>query len=131
ISLLEAVVAYLVDNYGLARAPTATAIGAVIFLLGIPSAWDTAWLNWFDGIGVTLLLPVTVLFVVLFVGWVLGRDAIDELTDGSGIGSLASVWLWGIRTFILVVVVIVVLLNLQDLFLTPDTGYYIIPGPLR
>ncbi len=131
ISLLEAVVAYLVDNYGFSRLPTAAGIGAVIFVLGIPSAWETAWLNWFDGIGVTLLLPLTVLFVVIFVGWVLGRDAIDELTKGSNVGSLAPIWLWGIRTFILAVVVIVVLLNLQDLLLTPDTGYYIVPSPLR
>ena len=131
ISLLEAVVAYLVDNYGVSRLPTAAGIGAVIFALGIPSAWDTAWLDWFDGIGVTLLLPVTVLGVVLFVGWILGRDAIDELTKGSGIGSLAPIWLWGIRTFILVVVVFVVGLNLWDLLATPDAGYYIVPGPLR
>lgn len=71
------------------------------------------------------------LFVVLFVGWILGQDAIDELTDGSGIGSLAPIWLWGIRTFILAVVVIVVAINLWDLLATPDTGYYIVPGPLR
>ncbi|WP_256684434.1 sodium-dependent transporter [Halococcus qingdaonensis] len=131
ISLLEAVVAYLVDNYGFSRLPTAAGIGAAIFLLGIPSAWETAWLDWFDGIGVTLLLPTAVLFVVLFVGWVLGQDAIDELTDGSGIGSLAPIWLWGIRTVILAVVVIVVAINLWDLLATPDTGYYIVPGPLR
>lgn len=131
ISLLEVVVAYLVDNYGFPRLPTAAGIGAAIFLLGIPSAWDTAWLDWFDGIGVTLLLPITVLFVVVFVGWVLGQDAIDELTDGSGIGSLASIWLWGIRTVILAVVVIVVAINLWDLLATPDAGYYIVPGPLR
>jgi NSS family neurotransmitter:Na+ symporter len=131
ISLLEAVVAYLVDNYGFSRLPTAAGIGAVIFALGIPSAWETAWLNWFDGIGVTLLLPVTVLGVVVFVGWILGTDAIDELTEGSGIGSLAPIWLWSIRTFILAVVVLVVGINFVDLFLTPETGYYIIPSPLR
>jgi NSS family neurotransmitter:Na+ symporter len=131
ISLLEAVVAYLVDNYGFSRVPTAAGLGAVIFLLGIPSAWNTAWLNWFDGIGVTLLLPLTVLFVVFFVGWVLGRDAIDEFTKGSRANALASVWLWGLRTVVLLLVVVIVALNFQDLFLTPDTGYYIVPGPLR
>ncbi|WP_435075913.1 sodium-dependent transporter [Halococcus sp. AFM35] len=130
ISLLEAVVAYLVDSFGFSRVPTAVGLGVVIFVVGIPSAWNTAWLAWFDGIGVALLLPVTVLFVVLFVGWVLGRDAIDEFTKGSGAGWLASVWLWGLRTVVLLLVVIIVALNLQDLFLTPS-GSYIIPGPLR
>jgi NSS family neurotransmitter:Na+ symporter len=131
ISLLEAAVAYLVDNYGFSRLPTAAGLGGIIFVLGIPSAYDTAWLNWFDGIGVALLLPLAVLLVVLFVGWVLGRDAIDEFRAGSTSGSLASIWLWWLRTVVLAVVVIVVGLNLWDLFATPETGYYIVPGPLR
>ena len=132
ISLLEAVVAYLIDNYGVSRAPTAAALGTIIFLLGIPSALDTAWLDWFDGIGVTLLLPLTVLLVVVFVGWVLGRDAIDEFTKGSRANSLAMLWLWGLRTVVLLIVVVVVAVNLQDLFLTPSAGdYYFIPGPLQ
>jgi len=131
ISLLEAAVAYLVDNYDFSRLPTAAGLGAVIFVLGIPSAYDTAWLSWFDGIGVTLLLPLAVLLVVLFVGWVLGRDAIDEFRSGSGSGSLALIWLWWLRTVVLVVVLIVVGLNLWDLFATPETGYYIVPSPLR
>jgi NSS family neurotransmitter:Na+ symporter len=130
ISLLEAVVSYLVDNFGFSRVPTAIGLGVVIFVVGIPSAWNTAWLAWFDGIGVALLLPLTVLFVVFFVGWVLGRDAIDEFTKGSGTGWLAPVWLWGLRTVVLLLVLIIVGLNLQDLFLTPS-GSYIIPGPLQ
>ena len=132
ISLLEAVVAYLVDNHGVSRAPTAAGLGVVVFALGIPSAWNTEWLSWFDGIGVSLLLPLTVLGVVVFVGWVLGKDAVDEFRTGSNADSLATVWLWGLRTVILLVVILVVVLNFQDLFLTPEAGdYFIIPGPLR
>jgi NSS family neurotransmitter:Na+ symporter len=62
---------------------------------------------------------------------VLGRDAIDEFRSGSGSGSLALIWLWWLRTVVLVVVLIVVGLNLWDLFATPETGYYIVPSPLR
>jgi NSS family neurotransmitter:Na+ symporter len=131
ISLLECVVAYLVDSYGLSRTPTAIGLGLIIFVVGIPSAWQTAWLAWFDAISVALLLPVTVLLVVLFVGWVLGRDAADELRKGTSISSLAPTWLWVLRIVSLVVVTYVVLYNLNDLFLTPDTGLYFIPGPLR
>lgn len=131
ISLLECVVAYLVDYYGFSRAPTAVGLGVVIFAFGIPSAWNTAWLAWFDAISVALLLPVTVLLVVLFVGWVLGRDAVDELRKGTSITGLAPTWLWVLRIVSLIVVGYVVAFNLYDLFLTPETGLYFIPEPLR
>lgn len=131
ISLLETVVAYAVDTFGISRMPAAVGLGVVIFTLGIPSALDTAWLDWFDGIGVTLLLPLTVLSVVVFVAWIMGDEAIDELRQGTGLGSLAPVWLWSLRTVVVIIVVVVVALNFNDLFLTPDTGYYIVPGPLR
>lgn len=130
ISLLEAAVAYLVDSYGLPRAPTTIGLGVVVFALGIPSAWKTAWLAWFDSISVALLLPVTVLLVVIFVGWVLGRDAVSELRKGTSVAGLAPTWLWVLRIVSLIVVAYVVLFNLNDLFLTPG-GSYIIPGPLR
>ncbi|MFD1514990.1 sodium-dependent transporter [Halomarina rubra] len=132
ISLLEAVVSYLVDNYRLSRAPTAAGLGTVIFLLGVPSALDTAWLTWFDGIGVSLFLPVAVFLVVLFVGWILGAEAVDELRQGTSGGStLPMVWLWGLRTVVLLAILAVLALNFYDLFLTPEAGdYYIVPPGL-
>lgn len=131
ISLLEAVVAYAVDTFGISRAPAAIGLGIAGFLLGIPSALDTAWLDWFDGIGVTLFLPLAVLSVVVFVGWIMGDEAIDELRRGSDLTGVGPAWLWTLRTFVLLVVVLIVALNFNDLFLTPDAGYYIVPGPLR
>jgi NSS family neurotransmitter:Na+ symporter len=134
ISLLEVVVSYLVDNYRVTRAPTAAGLGGVVFLLGVPSAIDTAWLGWFDAIAVSFLLPVSVLLVVLFVGWVLGKDAVDELRQGmSANAPLPTVWLWGLRTIVLVAVIGVVFLNLQDLFTIsgPDDAIYILPPPFR
>ncbi|ADJ14777.1 sodium-dependent transporter [Halalkalicoccus jeotgali] len=130
ISLLEAVVAYAVDTFGIARAPAAVGLGIAGFLLGIPSALDTAWLDWFDGLGVTLFLPLAVLAVVVFVGWIMGGEAVDELRRGSSLG-VGPAWLWSLRTFVLVVVLVVVALNFNDLFLTPETGYYIVPAPLQ
>ena len=128
ISLLEAAVAYAVDTFGLGRVPAAVGLGVGAFALGIPSAIDTAWLEWFDGIGVTLLLPLGVLSVVLFVGWAMGSAATEELRDGMGLGGVSPAWLWTLRTVVLLVVLIVVALNFQDLFLTPNAGdYYIVP----
>jgi NSS family neurotransmitter:Na+ symporter len=128
ISLLEAAVAYAVDTFGLGRVPAAVGLGVGAFVLGVPSAIDTAWLEWFDGISVTLLLPLGVLSVVLFVGWAMGSAATEELRDGMGLGGVSPIWLWTLRTVVLLVVLVVVALNFQDLFLTPNAGdYYIVP----
>lgn len=134
ISLLEVVVSYLVDNYGVSRAPIAAGLGGITFLLGIPSAFDTAWLTWFDAIAVSFLLPVSVLLVVFFVGWVLGGEAVDELRQGMDASSgLPMVWLWGLRVVVLVAVIGVVALNLHDLFTIsgPNDPIYILPPPFR
>lgn len=132
ISLLEAPVAYLVDTFGISRMHATLGLGSIIFLLGVPSAMDVKWLNWFDGIGVSLLLPITVVLVVIFVGWVMGYDAIDELKKGMrGGDTIASVWLWSLRTFVLIAILVVFGLNIYDLFFTPDSGYYFIPPAFR
>ncbi|MFC6963607.1 sodium-dependent transporter [Halocatena marina] len=132
ISLLEAPVAYLVDEFEIPRMHATLGLGVVVFLLGLPSAIDTEWLGWFDGIGVTLFLPTTLLLVVVFVGWIMGHDAIDELKKGmNGGDSFAPIWLWSLRTFVLIAVILVFGLNIWDLFFTPDTGYFIIPPGLR
>jgi NSS family neurotransmitter:Na+ symporter len=117
ISLLEVVVSYLVDTHGYERKRTATFLGGVIFTLGLPSAWDTAWLGWFDSVAVNLLLPVSVLLVVFFVGWVMARDAVDELRTGAGgsLGDLAPIWLWALRTIVLLAVLGTVALSLFEL----------------
>ncbi len=117
ISLLEVAVSYLVDTHGFERKQTTAVLGALLFLLGIPSAWDTAWLSWFDSIAVNLLLPVAVLLLVLFVGWVLAPDAVDELRIGSGdsFDDLAPLWLWSLRTVVLLAVLVTVALSVTEL----------------
>ncbi|MFC6798750.1 sodium-dependent transporter [Haladaptatus sp. DYSN1] len=98
ISLLEVVVAYVVDHYGVSRKPAAFAIGGVIFALGIPSALDTAWLGWFDTLAYKLLLPLGVLLLLLFVSWQLGQDARTELLKGmKDRTTFSGVWLWTLR----------------------------------
>jgi NSS family neurotransmitter:Na+ symporter len=83
ISLLEVVVSWGVDNTSYSRPVIATGLGGVIFTLGIPSAWDTAWLTWFDNLAYQLLLPLSVLGILVFAGWVFGRPALGELLKGS------------------------------------------------
>jgi NSS family neurotransmitter:Na+ symporter len=117
ISLLEVVVSWAVDNTSYSRPAVATVLGGVIFALGIPSAWDTAWLGWFDTIAYKLLLPVSVLGILVFAGWVFGRPALAELLKGSDAGEgLGLTWLWTARTVVIVAVLGTLALGLQTLF---------------
>jgi NSS family neurotransmitter:Na+ symporter len=128
ISLLEVVTSYVIDHYRFGRKGTAIGLGAVVFALGVPSAWDTAWLSWFDGIAVNLLLPLAVLLVVTFVGWILADDAVDEITRGTGLretSTLPSAWLWVVRTVVLLAVTGTLVLGVREL-LTPS-GAYVVP----
>ncbi|WP_101294804.1 sodium-dependent transporter [Halegenticoccus soli] len=118
ISLLEVVVSYVIDNYDVGRAPTAAGLGAAIFLLGVPSALDVAWLGWFDALTYNLYLPLSVLLVLVFVGWVLGADAVDEVRKGTGGAETPAVaWLWTVRVVVLLAVFGTLALGLQTLFL--------------
>ena len=120
ISLLEVVVSYVVDNYRFGRTRTAVTLGAVLFVVGVPSAMETAWLGWFDAVAVNLLLPIAALGVVLFVGWVMGGDALDEVRRGTGgAETLSMVWLWSLRTVVLVAVGLTVYLSLLKLSAPP------------
>jgi NSS family neurotransmitter:Na+ symporter len=123
ISLLEVVTAYLVDHYGLDRRRTVVGLGTGVFLLGVPAAWDTDWLSLFDGIAVNLLLPLGVGLVVVFVGWVLAGDAVDEVCRGtraSVTSLLPSLWLWAVRTVVLAAVLGTLVLGVREL----------VPGPI-
>ncbi|SFR61480.1 sodium-dependent transporter [Halogeometricum limi] len=117
ISLLEVVVAYAIDNYAVSRPQVAVGLGAVIFLLGLPSAWDTAWLTWFDNLAYQLFLPLSVLGILVFVGWVFGRPALEELLRGTSFGhGVGATWLWTVRSVVFLAVVVTLVLGLVTLF---------------
>jgi NSS family neurotransmitter:Na+ symporter len=118
ISLMEVTVAYFVDNHGWSRPKLAVSVGVGLFLLGLPSAIDTAWLTWFDTLAYKLFLPVSVLFVLIFVGWILADDALAELRQGAGALELfGPFWLWMIRSIVIIGVLMTLALGLQTLFL--------------
>ncbi|WP_226012709.1 sodium-dependent transporter [Halomicrobium salinisoli] len=125
ISLLEVLVAYAADNYDVARTRLAVAAGVLLFLLGLPSAWDTAWFGWFDAVAYNLFLPLSVLFVVIFVSWVIGREAVDELRRGTtGAGRFGSVWLWTTRIVVLVGILVTLAFGVNELFLAENAAFF-------
>ena len=129
ISLLEVVTSYVIDHYAVDRMRAAVGLGAVIFALGIPSAFDTDWLSWFDGVAVNLFLPLAVLLVVTFVGWILADDAVDEIRRGTRLSdssTLPKLWLWAVRTVVLAAVAGTLVLGMAEL-LSPSDAYIVPP----
>ena len=122
ISLLEVTVAYFVDNYGIDRVKLSAAVGVALFALGLPSAWDTAWLGWFDTLAYKLFLPLAVLLLLIFVGWILADTALDELSQGaaSGLPLFGPFWLWMVRTLVIAGVLVTLALGIDTLFLGPE-----------
>lgn len=112
ISLLEVGVTWAVDEKGISRRKAAITLGAVAFLVGIPSALANGavgWLTSLPGIGMDFLsfmftlfgsfaLIVGALLISLFVGWVWGVDrAADEVRVNDGRFALRRTWSFLIR----------------------------------
>ncbi len=132
ISLLEVTVAYFNDNYGIPRVYLSVAAGVGLFLLGLPSAWDTGepggistWFVWFDALAYNLFLPLSVLAILVFVGWILAGQALDELRRGAGsLERFGIGWLLMIRYVVLAGMLVTLLLGIQALFLAEDATFF-------
>ncbi|SET42400.1 neurotransmitter:Na+ symporter, NSS family [Natronincola peptidivorans] len=106
ISLLEASVSYVVDEFHLGRTQTALLLGFIVFLLGIPSSlsqgiWGNLtfirgldFLDSIDFIASNIMLPLSGLFLCIFIGWIWGVDmAVEEATNHGRISfKLAPFW---------------------------------------
>lgn len=107
ISLLEPMVAWLVENLCLSRVRAAVLAGVSVWLLGIAcllslNEWSgvtifgKGFLDLFDFLTANILLPVGGLLIAVFAGWVLSRGAsVDEL--GMGEDMAYRLWLVLIR----------------------------------
>ncbi|WP_254544027.1 sodium-dependent transporter [Halomarina pelagica] len=94
ISMLEAPVAYLVDERGVDRRPATLGVGALLAATGSLTALNPDLFGLLAGTLANLALTVGLLAFVVFVGWVLGRDAVEEFRSGTGptVGALADPW---------------------------------------
>ena len=120
ISLLEPIVAWLVENRGFGRVRAAVLAGVGAWLLGIAcllslNVWSqyklfgNGILDLFDFVSANILLPLGGILIAVFAGWVLPRHASqDELALGDGLGY--RLWLILVR-YVAPVAVALVLLN--------------------
>ncbi|WP_440769043.1 sodium-dependent transporter [Natronorubrum sp. DTA28] len=128
ISLLEVVTAYVIDEKGVERWKAALGMGGVIYLLGVPVTYDLIFLDLLDGFADGVLLVFGALMLVILVGWITPKIAVQELEKGIGdLGSLGQAWIWAIRVPILVVLIVSLSLGVIDYvdFLTEDFAGWI------
>ncbi|WP_049926427.1 sodium-dependent transporter [Halopiger goleimassiliensis] len=117
ISLMEVVVAYVIDERGVDRAPAALVVGGGMFLLGVPSATDLVLLDLFDLFADQILLVLGGLLLMIIVGWLLADVAIDELSRGIGdLGSLGRAWIWAVRLPVIVVLIVALTLGILEYY---------------
>ena len=128
ISLLEVVTAYVIDEKGVERWKATVAMGGVIYLLGVPVTYDLVFLDLLDGFADGVLLVLGAFLMMILVGWIAPRAAVDELEKGIGdLGSLGQVWIWALRVPILIVLAISLYLGVVGYidFLTADFAGWI------
>jgi NSS family neurotransmitter:Na+ symporter len=113
ISLLEVVVATLIDQLGVSRHVAAIGMGGAIFFFGIPSALSgsssffgetwSGWFgkNWFDSfdyLASNWFLPLGGLLIAVYVGWFMEPERRKkEFSDGTTLGAHYPIWLFFIR----------------------------------
>ncbi|MFC7079907.1 sodium-dependent transporter [Halorussus caseinilyticus] len=102
ISMLEIPVAYLVDEYGMERRTATGALAGLVLVTGSANALTPALFDFVASTLVDLMLTAGLAGFLVFVGWVLGKDAVAEFSSGAGprVRSLGPAWLWSIRTIL-------------------------------
>lgn len=84
ISMLEVPVAFVVDEYDVSRRKATTGFFGVFLVTGAVNATQPAVFGFIADTLVNLMLTAGLLGFLLFAGWVLGKDAIDEFELGAG-----------------------------------------------
>jgi NSS family neurotransmitter:Na+ symporter len=114
ISMLEIPVSFLVDEFGLDRRRAVAASLAVFAVTGAANALDAAVFQLFAVTLVDRFLTAGLAAFLLFVGWVLGRDAIEEFRAGAGdvASRLATPWLYAVGVVLPVFLVFTLLTGL-------------------
>jgi len=112
ISLLETIVANLIEKFSWSRKKTTVIAGVISFILGIPSALsasDSLFPKWkaiygkdfFDSINfltASWMMPLGGLLTVIFLGYILKKDSFkEEYTRGSIFAFTFPIWLFFVR----------------------------------
>lgn len=128
ISILEVLVANLIENLGISRKKATLICASTVFAFGIPTALagtNTLFANWkamygkdffsvFSDLADTWLLPLNGLIACIFCGWQMKKsDVKKEFLEGSSWGFLFTPWLFTVRFIIPLAICLVILQESQ------------------
>ncbi|WP_146924996.1 sodium-dependent transporter, partial [Alkalibacterium kapii] len=121
ISLLEVSVSFLMDRIKLSRKGITLMLGAIIFLLGIPSSLSqgameitvlgSSFLDFMDLFTANVLLPTSALLSVIFVAWTWSNQDILQHTDLKE-GMMGTAFLLLSRFFVPIAIVLVLIFGI-------------------
>ncbi len=121
ISLLEPMVAWLVENRGFSRARAAALASLAVWLLGIAcllslNVWSSVtvfgkgFLDLFDYVTANILLPLGGVLIAIFAGWIMRRASSQDELALHGSSFAYRLWLLAVR-FVAPACVILVFLD--------------------
>jgi NSS family neurotransmitter:Na+ symporter len=113
ISLLEVVVASVIDGMGWARHRAAWLCAAAVAVLGVPSALRLDFLGLMDQIGANVFLLLGGLLLSLMVGWG-KRDPTPEVSVGAEGVRWFFLWRGLLRFVVPAVLAVVLVFSLRD-----------------
>lgn len=83
ISLLEPAVAWTIEKFNMSRVKAAFVVGGLMWAVGLISVYSLAFMDIIDGkLTGAIMLPLTGLLTVLFVGWKMDKAMVDEQMAG-------------------------------------------------
>jgi NSS family neurotransmitter:Na+ symporter len=102
ISMLEIPVAYHVDEHELDRRTATLSLAGLVLFTGSATALNPGLFGFVAGTLVDLMLTAGLAGFLVFVGWVLGADALAEYSTGAGarVTAVGPAWLWSVRTIL-------------------------------
>ncbi|MFO8001644.1 MAG: sodium-dependent transporter [Marinilabilia sp.] len=111
ISLLEVVVAYFTEELKLRRKQATWIAAGIIAVLAVACALSSSVFGGFDYVSSNILLPLGGLFVVIFVGWIMGVSLPREEIEADGKKARYYAWFVFIIKFVAPIAIALVFLN--------------------
>jgi NSS family neurotransmitter:Na+ symporter len=125
LSLLEVPTAFLVDEKKWTRRKSATFLGALAFIIGIPAALSNGGVELFtkwgvmikmDFIFISLGLTIGALFISLFLAYAWGvKNALKEISFGNFRFKMKFLWIFNIK-YLAPVVIVIILIVITKIF---------------
>lgn len=113
VSLLEVVVASMMDEMKMVRSSAALIAGGLITLFGVWSALDTAALGFLDAVANYVMLPLGGLAIAIGVAWRMPH-VIEAVAEGASPRTVKLLrgWLWALRIIVPPLLIVVLYENI-------------------